>query len=673
MQGKGGKIGSANSRHRKRVDGPKGLVMDDEEEAGEGVVVHVHPKAEELTQRILNTLHKKAPFEGHDAADLLQLVAAMAPVDVKAGVDVVKEGESGDLAYWVDTGSLTVVVGGKEVDTIGTDTVFGEVALVYDLARTATIRAKVDSRMWILHRTMFTHILRNKTIADRQAKFSFLQSVQIFGTLSGRMLAMVVDVVEEVVLGANEVVIKEGDEADSMYIIQEGFAAVSQKGASAADGESLLRDLKAGDYFGERALLNEERRSATVTSTSKIKLMRLDKQSFRVLLSELHAELLKRVHKDEHKQKSPAPSPGHRREPVVGGSAYISQRSSVKPSKLELLKQLGSGGYGRVSLVRDTSTKRVYALKRVCKAHLLSHNGMMRCEWLLREKRVLEELEHPFIVTLHDTYADTSNLFLLLGCALGGDMYRLIEKLGQVHEKIARFYAGSLTLALAHIHTHEMIYRDLKPENVLLDTQGYVKLCDFGFAKKVTDRTYTRCGTPDYTAPEMLLNQGVNQACDWWALGIMIFEMLMGFPPFSDPSGNDMATYQNITKGELSKYYPASSTATDEARALIQGLCTVKVAYRLGYLKGGASDVMAHAWFAGFDWDGLVNLTVESPWRPALTSSVDTMCFDEPEGTLSLDGPTTIKAIGHELEAKWAALMSEYAKDRGLNETSHLT
>ena len=130
MQGKGGKIGSANGRHRKRVDGPKGLVMDDEDEAGEGVVVHVHPKAEELTQRILNTLHKKAPFEGHDAADLLQLVAAMAPVDVKAGVDVVKEGESGDLAYWVDTGSLTVVVGGKEVDTIGTDTVQGRLTYV---------------------------------------------------------------------------------------------------------------------------------------------------------------------------------------------------------------------------------------------------------------------------------------------------------------------------------------------------------------------------------------------------------------------------------------------------------------------------------------------------------------------------------------------------------------
>ena len=126
-----------------------------------------------------------------------------------------------------------------------------------------------------------------------------------------------------------------------------------------------------------------------------------------------------------------------------------------------------------------------------------------------------------------------------------------------------------------------------------------MKLSDFGFTKKVlTDRTYTRCGTPDYTAPEMLLNQGVNQACDWWALGILVFEMIVGMPPFTDPDGDDMKTYQNITVGDLFKCYPDDSKATDEARALIQGLCTVKVAYRLGYLKGGANDVMTHAWCA---------------------------------------------------------------------------
>lgn len=150
--------------------------------------------------------------------------------------------------------------------------------------------------------------LRVGAVASRMAKVSFLQSVKIFGSLSWRMISRVVDVVEEVVLGPKELVIKEGDEADSMYIIEEGECSVSQKGTSAADGETLLRVLRPGDYFGDRALLFDETRSATVTAISRIKLMRLDKESFRVLLSDLHAELLLRVPKDVRWKKT-EPSP----------------------------------------------------------------------------------------------------------------------------------------------------------------------------------------------------------------------------------------------------------------------------------------------------------------------------------------------------------------------------
>ena len=314
--------------------------------------------------------------------------------------------------------------------------------------------------------------------------------------------------------------------------------------------------------------------------------------------------------------------------------------------------------------MRDAKTRRVYALKRVCKAHLLAHNAVMRCEWLQREKRVLELLEHPFIVHLHTTYADEQAIYLLCGVAMGGDLFRIIDKLGRVPEKVARFYVASVTLALAHIHANDIVYRDLKPENVLLDSQGYVKVCDFGFAKPVTDRTYTRCGTPDYTAPEMLLNQGVNQACDWWALGILIFEMLVGMPPFTDPDGDDLQTYKNITHGALSSCYPDDSAATDESRALIQGLCTVKVAFRLGYLKGGAGDVMAHAWFQDYDWDGLVNLTQPPPWRPSLKTFDDTTCFEDTNAGTSLDGPTHTEHPP-ELEERWKALMTEYAGGLG--------
>jgi len=714
------KTSQKNRMQRKKQPHLTGTGRESEELDGEdGDLMHVHPKSEDLTTRILDTLSKKAPFDGHDESDLMQLIAAMAPVEVKADVDVLREGDQGDLAYWVEEGSLSVIAAGEEVDTITKDTVFGEVALIYDLERTATIRAKTDCSMWLLHRQMFQHILRDKAIAERKAKFTFLKTVKIFQTLSQRQISRIADVVDVVFMDAEVPIIKEGEDADAMFVIHEGQAVVSQQMEQGSEqNASLLRILKEGDYFGERALLHDEKRSATVTAASKVKLLRLDKTVFTQLLGSLHAELMKLQGRygpspapkrlqtsspsasgataspdpqpsksgesgdtggEVSKDASPSTTNGGARPPntaASGGSGVAltphTYKAAPSAKGLSLLKQLGSGGYGRVSLVRDTKTRRVFALKRVCKAHLLAHNGMMRCEWLLREKRVLEELEHPFIVGIHATYSDDKNLFLLLGVALGGDLYRLIEKLGQVPEKIARFYAASLVLALSHIHGLEIIYRDLKPENVLLDSQGYVKLCDFGFAKKVTDRTYTRCGTPDYTAPEMLLNQGVNQACDWWALGILIFEMLSGVPPFTDPGGDDMKTYQNITHGELSRCYPDSSAATDEARALIQGLCTVKVAYRLGYLKGGADDVMAHAWFVAFDWDGLVNMTIEPPWRPSLSSSDDTTCFDEAEGDDSLDGPAN-KVPQEELEAKWKSLQAEYSHGSSANhDMNHL-
>lgn len=319
--------------------------------------------------------------------------------------------------------------------------------------------------------------------------------------------------------------------------------------------------------------------------------------------------------------------------PLSDGAVMSSQtheqrrlpRNRPRLSRLQTKAILGRGGFGRVELARDSDSRRHYALKIVTKRNLLASKASLRTQWLLREKQCLEELSHTFIVELHATYADEKNLYFLFDLAIGGELFRILDRLGKLPETATQFYIGSLALALAHIHSREYVYRDLKPENVLIDQFGFVKLCDFGFAKKVVDRTYTQCGTPDYVAPEMLKGQGVNQAADWWALGVVLYEALVGYTPFTNSNGEEMKTFEAILNGEFE--LPEEEAETEWAK-LVSGLCAVKVSSRLGYLSGGAEDVICHAWFGKYDWDGLVNRTITPPWRPQPEAADDTRYFD---------------------------------------------
>lgn len=293
-----------------------------------------------------------------------------------------------------------------------------------------------------------------------------------------------------------------------------------------------------------------------------------------------------------------------------------------------------------------------------------------RCDWMLREKDALEQLEHPFVVDLFGTYADGDSVYFLFEFAQGGELLRIMEKLERLEEKTATFYAGCLVLALAHIHALEYVYRDLKPENVLVDCFGYVKLCDFGFAKKVVDRTYTRCGTPDYVAPEMLLGQGVNQACDWWALGVLLHEMLAGVTPFSDPDGVEMKTFSNILNAQSPKVAAAVAEQQEgfsaSARAMLGGLLTTKIASRLGYMQRGADEVIEHPWFAALDFDALLNRTVEPPWRPKISAADDTLFFDQEEQQESFDSlaeqaAKPLDGLDEEARANWEHVVDEFS------------
>ncbi len=192
---------------------------------------------------------------------------------------------------------------------------------------------------------------------------------------------------------------------------------------------------------------------------------------------------------------------------------------------------LGTGSFGRVRFAVDKSTGVPWAIKMLKKAEVVR---LKQVEHMLSEKSILETLDHPFIVQMKGSFQDELYLYMVLEYIVGGEFFTHLRKAGRLDNSTSKFYSAQIVTVFEYLHSMDFVYRDLKPENLLLDDKGDLKITDFGFAKKVQFKTYTLCGTPEYIAPEVLLNQGHGKGVDWWTLGILLFEMLAGQPPFVD-------------------------------------------------------------------------------------------------------------------------------------------
>ncbi|KAF9769447.1 hypothetical protein IL306_013137, partial [Fusarium sp. DS 682] len=177
----------------------------------------------------------------------------------------------------------------------------------------------------------------------------------------------------------------------------------------------------------------------------------------------------------------------------------------------DILRTLGTGSFGRVHLVQSKHNQRFYAVKVLKKAQVVK---MKQVEHTNDERRMLADVKHPFLITLWGTFQDPKNLYMVMDFVEGGELFSLLRKSGRFPNPVAKFYAAEVTLALEYLHSKNIIYRDLKPENLLLDRHGHLKITDFGFAKRVPDKTWTLCGTPDYLAPEVVSNKGYNKSVD---------------------------------------------------------------------------------------------------------------------------------------------------------------
>ncbi|EHK16672.1 camp-dependent protein kinase catalytic subunit [Trichoderma virens Gv29-8] len=320
-----------------------------------------------------------------------------------------------------------------------------------------------------------------------------------------------------------------------------------------------------------------------------------------------------------------------------GHSVSLSQPRVTKGKyslgDFEILRTLGTGSFGRVHLVQSKHNQRFYAVKVLKKAQVVK---MKQVEHTNDERRMLSDVKHPFLITLWGTFQDWKNLYMVMDFVEGGELFSLLRKSGRFPNPVAKFYAAEATLALEYLHSKNIIYRDLKPENLLLDRHGHLKITDFGFAKRVPDKTWTLCGTPDYLAPEVVSNKGYNKSVDWWSLGILIYEMLCGYTPFWD-SGSPMRIYENILKGKVK--YPAY--INPDAQNLLERLITADLTKRLGNLFGGSQDVKNHPWFAEVTWDRLARKDIDAPYTPPVKAgSGDASQFDRyPEDPEKYGGP----------------------------------
>ncbi|KAG5187649.1 putative cGMP-dependent protein kinase [Tribonema minus] len=684
-------------------------------------------------------------------------VERMAPRQCSAGGDLIKQGDSGTDFFVLESGAAQILVDGVVVGDYGPGSSFGELALMYNCERAATVRATTDCTAWTMGLRTFRQLLATTASGQVVQRCDFLRHVELLKPLTNEQVTKIADALEPITFGQDAYIIRQGEQGDTFYLIEDGTVRCTQWRSATDTTEAPLLALGPGDYFGEMALMLEEPRAANcIAEGGPVRCLSLDRSKFFALLGPLQnvlqgnmrLRILKSVplltkltdmelssvadalcvqsfedgdyvirqgeegtrfyiiNEGEVRCTLTAAGTGEEKELLrLGKGDFFGERALLKneprganviacgyvdclvlergdfnrllgplekilereiskreshgeevlglkptskkrrdPIALEDLKRigmLGSGTFGRVQLVQHQKTGDVFALKSMMKAQIAKSHQQRN---ILNEKNILMACDHPLVLDLICTYNTRDELLMLTELLLGGELWSYIyEKakfkliphtnMGGFQAHTARFYGGSVVLCLQYLHKMSVAYRDLKPENLLVAQDGYIKMIDFGFAKRIPfkkgatlqTKSFTLCGTPDYLAPELVLSRGHDKSVDYWALGCFIYELLVGRTPFTDPRQAEI--FKKAIRSDRFLSFPIGFDR--DAEDLVRKLLTPSPAFRLGNLNNGVRDILEHPWFTknNFNWDDLFNKKMEPPYRPAVSNAQDTSHF----------------------------------------------
>lgn len=509
---------------------------------------------------------------------------------------------------------------------------FGEMALMLNDTRHANCIAVGKTRCLTLERQKFAMLLGSvQDVLAKRMRVRILQSVPLLAKLPENKLVKLSSVMRVQSFADGAYIIRQGEEGSRFYIINEGEVRCTRMTAGGKE-EELIR-LTAQEFFGERALITNEARKANVIACGPVECLVLERSSFQSLLADVQDDLVNVITKREVVDKPVAPKEEE---------ADLTPRTNYKYEDLKIMRTVGTGTFGRVKMVQHAPTGQVCALKCMNKSEVVASHQERN---IMAEKNLLFECSaSPFILRLLQTYNHPHQIMMLMEFIQGGELWSYIyEKTNTVTRCQAggfempavKFYSANVILAFKHIHSRGIAYRDLKPENLLMDNKGYLKMIDFGFAKKFPytkngqklDKTYTLCGTPEYLAPEIVMSKGYDKGVDYWALGCLIYELYLARTPFQA----DYATkiFQNIIAAEKVLSFPRGMDP--QHVALIKKLLSVNPAFRLGTLSGGIDDIINDPFFSTVDWPAIIAQKATSPYSPPISGASDSSNFDEYE------------------------------------------
>ncbi|TYZ60991.1 hypothetical protein PybrP1_005346 [[Pythium] brassicae (nom. inval.)] len=525
---------------------------------------------------------------------LQKVAAALKLQRFSDGDYIIRQGEDGNTFYIIVEGKVRCTSRGsgadaaeKELMTLCRGNYFGEMALMLNEPRQANCIAIGNVDCYVMDRTQFTTLLGPlRSLIDRQMRIRVLRSVPLLSSLTDEELDILAHALNVVSFEDKSVIIKEGDAGDTFYMISDGKVSVRKSGFE-------IMQLRSGEFFGERALLANEPRAADCVAFGRVECLTLQRDAFEKLLGKLDHIMQREIQRQQLMAQAALGKMDARAAPAAAKQILFKD--------LEKIRTIGTGTFGRVILVRHQPTSQAFALKCMQKANIVETHQQKN---VLYEKGIISECDHPFILKLFETYSDPNQLYMLFELVQGGELWSLLyEKSFQIPKGVcgafdlpaARFYASNV---------HVPYYR----------------------SGMLFERSFTLCGTPEYLAPELVLNKGHGKAVDHWALGCLLYELISGRTPFQHNDQNKI--FEKILQGRTHvKFHPKFDA---DAKDLVLKLLEPNPALRIGSLAGGMDDVANHPFFtsARFDWAALVAKATKAPFVPVIKDTFDSGNFD---------------------------------------------